>query len=152
MLVYLDSCVLLAAINGEHDRVGTVEAILLEGRSRKHRLFTSTLTIAEVAHGTAADDTQHRIDALWQPSSPINAVNVTAAIGHRARELMQQARTDGISVKPADAIHLATADLYDCDRLFTYDGQHSQWDQLIEADVSEPFTNEPTLGLSASHG
>ena len=57
-----------------------------------------------------------------------------------------RARREGFrGVRSADAIHLGAADLQGCSRFFTYEKEttREQRSGLIEATVSEPYTDNP---------
>lgn len=89
-------------------------------------LYTSSLTLAEVVKRkcdgkpleiTPSDDAvfQSLFDQEW-----VFEINVDHAVGVRARQLSREFALKGKVLKPADAIHLASAVLY-CDRMFTLD-------------------------------
>jgi hypothetical protein len=52
---------------------------------------------------------ERKIDALWNDDSVINLIELHDGIALHARELMRRALTQNWSLKPADAIHLASA-------------------------------------------
>ncbi len=58
------------------------------------------------------------IDRLFEKKRHVTVVDVTVRIANRAREYMRT-----YSLKPPDAIHLATASLYQCESLFTRDAK-----------------------------
>ncbi len=61
-------------------------------------------------------------------------------------DAVRRARREGLrGVRSADAIHLGSADLQGCSRFFTYEKETTrrQWNDLIEATVSEPYTEAP---------
>ena len=94
------------------------------------RLLTSTLSIAEVAY-IASD--QHlsedswdeaAIDELWTPNSPIELADFSRLAARSARSILRNARETGTAgVCSADAIHLATSEINDCDRFYTYESE-----------------------------
>lgn len=67
----------------------------------------------------------------------------------RARTLVRSAKTQGHGVRSVDAIHLASAVMFGCDRIFTYEGKarRARWKQVTEIEVAEPYTNTPQLGV-----
>jgi predicted nucleic acid-binding protein len=113
--IYLDANVLLAYVGGEENRVEVVEQILSDAAEGKVSLVTSTLSIVEVAYAAGevaidgGEETEDAIDALWTPASPILLVEPSVAVMRRARGLLRQAKAMSRSLKPADAVHLATA-------------------------------------------
>ena len=154
---YLDANVLIAYVANEEGRAGVVESVLDDARDEKIELFTSVLSITEVAFITTdqADvDTvggEEAIDQLWVPSSPISVVDVSTRIAREARAIIRHSKSLGTkAVKPADAIHLASASIHDCDRVFTYENEATRrrWAELIGLTVAEPFLDEPRLDIS----
>ncbi len=148
--VYVDSCVLLAYIGNEEHRADTVQSVLEDARSGKIDLLTSVLSITEVAYvATEIMDpaaNEDRIDQLWTPASPITVIDVSQRVARAARSVIRRARREGFrGVRSADAIHLGAADLQGCSRFFTYEKEttREQWSGLIEATVSEPYTDNP---------
>ena len=137
-------------------RADAVQAVLQDARDQRIELLTSVLSIAEVAyiateHGGGRDTSDEAaIDELWVPSSPIKLVDVSAIVAREARSIVRQARDRGMrGIRSADAIHLASAAIYQCDRFFTYENETtcSQWNSLVQASVSGPFSDKPQLGF-----
>lgn len=156
--IYLDANVLLAYVNDEADRADTVQSLLENAEDGIVRLFTSYLSIAEVAYiasdqepSGAADD-EASIDGLWTPSSPIRLAEVSMPVARTARSVIREARLNRIrSVRSVDAIHLASAELNHCDHFFTYEKKSTRtaWSTLIQPDISEPYVDKPHLpGIS----
>ena len=154
--VYLDSNVLIAYVADEEGRAGVVQSVLEDARQEKIDLITSVLSITEVAYistDQAGDDpvgSQDAIDQLWVPASPISVVDVSARVALEARAIVRQSKGPGTRVvKPADAIHLASASIQQCDRLFTYESESTrrQWEGLVHVRVAEPFLDEPRLDI-----
>lgn len=127
--IYWDACVLLSYINGIAGRLPTIEELLRQSRAEKVMLLTSVLSHVEVAfatfereQGALDQEVEGQIADLWRPGSPVTAVEFYELIADRARGLMRQAITQGWgSLKPADAIHLATAQQLEVDEFHTYD-------------------------------
>ena len=156
--VYLDANVLIAYVADEEGRADKVQSLLDDARDEKITLLTSVLSITEVAYiATEQSDidpvgSAETIDQLWVPASPINVVDVSTRIAREAREIIRQSkRRQKKVVKPADAIHLASASIHSCDRLFTYerDSTRRQWAELTRLTVDEPFLDEPRLDIGA---
>lgn len=155
-LTYLDANVLLAYVSGEEERAEVVEQILSDAAEGKVGLVTSTLSIVEVAYAAGevaidlGDAGEEAIDALWEPASPILLVEPSVAVMRKARGLLRQAKSSGRSLKPADAVHLATAATTPgVGSLFTYEHQNSRalWAELTGIEVEEPSVQEPRLPL-----
>lgn len=115
-LVYWDANVPLAYINGEPERTPHIQGLLLES-GKKIQIVTSILSIVEVAAAKVEQDgkeldpvTEERIISLWQDGSPIEIVEFYELIAEDAKALMRAGIPRGWSLKPPDAIHLATAD------------------------------------------
>lgn len=156
--IYLDSNVLLAYVSAERERVDMVQSLLQEADTGKVHLFTSYLSITEVAYvasddepnGGASDEAS--IDELWTPSSPIRLAEVSIRVARMARSVTRRARLSGIrGVRSVDAIHLASAEINKCDRFFTYEKKSTRtaWNTLIQPDISEPYVDKPHLpGIS----
>ncbi|MYG91649.1 MAG: type II toxin-antitoxin system VapC family toxin [Acidimicrobiia bacterium] len=152
--VYVDACVLLAYVSNEENRAAAVQSVLDDARTHKINLFTSVLSITEVAY-VAADNAEQStsedsIDQLWTPASPIALIDIYQRVAREARSVIRQARVREFGgVRSADAIHLASARLQRCSRFFTYEKEatRERWDSLISARVSEPYTDSPRLGF-----
>jgi predicted nucleic acid-binding protein len=67
------------------------------------------------------DSIEEKINKLWQPPSPINLIEVDPFIVWDAKALIREAIKNGWGLKPADAIHLATAQRIQADYFHTYD-------------------------------
>jgi len=126
-LVYWDACVPLAYINGEANRLPHIQG-LLQDSGKNIQIVTSILSITEVAFakveqdGKSPDaDTEAKINKLWEIGSPIETVEFYELIAEDAKKLMRAGLPHGFSLKPADAIHLATADRLQVTEFHTYD-------------------------------
>ena len=156
--VYLDANVLIAFVANEQDRAGVVAAVLGDARDKKIELFTSVLSIAEVAFistnlaGVDPLGSEEAIDQLWVPASPINVMEVSTRVAREARGIIRRSKSLTLrTVKPPDAIHLASAVTGQCDRFFTYEDESTrdQWQSLTGLSVTEPFLDEPRLDLGS---
>ena len=115
--VYFDSCVFLSYINGDIDRLPHIDALFDEITSHGTEVYTSELSIVEVAFGqieqtqqAPSPDIEKRIDSLWLPGSPILLVEYYRLIGDDAKALMRLGLTKGwTGLRAMDAIHLSTA-------------------------------------------
>ena len=154
--IYFDANVFLAYIGNEHGRADTVQALLDEARRDEIEIVTSVLSIAEVAYGAHKRDLglteagEEAIEQLWTPASPVILVDISQAVTRNARTMIREAKTHGLSgFRGADAIHLATARMFGCDEVFTYEAEsrRTRWQQIAGIAVSEPVTNTPQLGL-----
>lgn len=148
--IYLDANVFLAYVGNEEGRADTVQALLDEARRREIEIVTSVLSIAEVAFGAHERDHglteagEEAIEQLWAPASPMTLVDVSQAMTRNARTMIRETKIQGFSgLRGADAVHLATARIFGCDEIFTYEAEkrRAQWQQITGIAVSEPATN-----------
>lgn len=94
-----------------------------------------------------------RIDDLWRPPSPIKLVEFYDLIAQRARGLMRQGIDQGWGLlKPADAIHLATAQQMSATEFHTYDKRLLAWSGDAGFPVIEPHTPQGVLDTSEARG
>ena len=126
--IYWDACVFLDLIEGDEERRHGIEAVLDEASKGRFLIHTSVLTIAEVMYAKSEKDNavlnrdiECKIRALWQPGSPFALVDVFRGIVEDAQELSRESMANKVSVKPADAIHLATARRLGCFAFHTFD-------------------------------
>ena len=151
-IIYLDACVFLSFINDDADRWQVIQAILHEGGTALAELYTSELSVVEVAFGATEqstkaldEDTEKRINKLWMPGSPVNMIEYYGLIGDDAKELMRFAITQGWSLKPMDAIHLATARRIEVNEFHTYDPALAKYAETVGYKVCEPYTVQALL-------
>lgn len=152
--VYCDANVFLAYVNGEDGRAATVQALLEESRRQVVEVVTSVLSIAEVAYGAhegsegLTEDGENAIDQLWLPASPVTLVDVSEGITRAARTVIRQAKKLELGrIGSADAVHLATAQVFECQTIFTYENESYQqrWTQASGIATSEPTVTVPQL-------
>jgi predicted nucleic acid-binding protein len=144
---YWDACVFLSEINANPDRVPVIETILDDCDQGKAEIYTSILSIAEVAYSETEknsnaldEETRKKIDKFWLPPSPIKMIEIGEPILWEAQDLIRTALKDGKSLKPADAIHLATAKRLSIDAVHTYDEKMKSCAGLIRFSIVEPAT------------
>jgi len=149
--VYWDACVFLAYINAEPGRIRDVDAILTDASKGKIELLTSTVTIAEVAFGAVEQKGQplekaieDKINRLWVPPSPVRLVEFHALIAADAVRLMREVRPASLSLKPMDAIHLATARRLEVVRFETYDDL-AKFSPFVGIPILPPAPHQPSL-------
>lgn len=154
--IYFDANVFLAYIGNEEGRADTVQTLLDEARRGEIEILTSVLSIAEVAYGAHERDNglteagEESIDQLWTPASPVTLADVSQATTRHARRFIRRAVGQGATgLRAADAIHLATAEMFGCGVVFTYEREprRHQWREIVGVEVTEPTTNRPQLGL-----
>lgn len=117
-LVYFESTVFLALVNGEPGRVDLCRAALSDAEAGHTRAITSAFTITEVIRpkgGVVSPEVEAKIDAFFRHSW-LHVAWVDRLVAEEARSLIRTFR-----LKPPDAIHVATAKVHRADLLFTYD-------------------------------
>ncbi|MCU1286783.1 MAG: hypothetical protein JWO13_3133 [Acidobacteriales bacterium] len=158
-VIYWDACVPLSYINGHVDRLPHIEAMMKQARNKEFHLITSTLSIVEIAwakieqDNKALDaDSEAAISNLWVAGSPIELVEFYEEIGRKAQLLMRAGIPNGWNLKPADAIHLASADKLKVAAFHTYDPALSKYSELTETKfpIHEPLSDAPYLALGAA--
>jgi predicted nucleic acid-binding protein len=152
-LLYWDSSVFLAYINGEQARLPIIDALLDEiEHDEARRVFTSSISQVEVAFATSEanthaldPETESKIDALWQDRSVVEVVELHDEIALEARSLMRDSVTRGWSLKALDAIHLATARWLQATEFHTYDHRLEKYEPLVGFPVREPYAAQGRL-------
>jgi predicted nucleic acid-binding protein len=151
--IYLDACVFLSYINGEPERLPSIDALLDEARRGEIELLTSVVSITEVAFGKAEQDGQspdaatlEKIENLWRPPSPIKLVDFYDLLAEEARAVVRMAIPTGAKpIKPMDAIHVATAKWWSASAFYTYDEKLPPWGPTLGLTIEEPSPLRPHL-------
>ena len=145
---------MLSYIEATPGRVENIRALLTEADNGEHEIVTSMLSVTEVAFaaqekvGSLLDEvTESRIKKLWVPPSPIKLVEYHLLIAERARELLRERITRGWGrLRPADAIHLSTAENAGATRFHTYNtDDFERWAAVIGVPVEEPVSSKPQM-------
>lgn len=151
-LYYWDASVLLSYIEETPDRVDVIEELLEEADAGKHQIFTSFITITEVAWGKAEKEgkaldprVEERIDGLWHPDSPVRLVEVHQLVTLDARTLMRHAIEIGWGLKPLDALHLATAKRIGASAVHSYDSKWPRWSEQLSLPIGTPTVSQVSL-------
>ena len=155
--VYWDANNFLSYINEHPERVALLESLLSlsSHRDAQIKIYTSTLSHVEVAFSASEQNNQaldpeqeRRIDDLWNDPSAVVSVEVHQDIIDRARSLIRESITRGWSLKPADAIHIATAQWLSRSgvaiaEFHTYDDRLCKFSEIVEFEIVEPYTDQP---------
>ncbi len=158
--IYWDACVPLSYINGTEDRIQHI-APLMKRSGETFQIVTSVISITEVAFAKVEQDNklldpgiEDKIGNLWRIGSPIKLVEVYEPIAERARRLMRAAIEKGWVLKPADALHLATAEQLKVTEFHTYDRPLDKYSALTENNfpIKAPVSSEPFLPLGPTPG
>lgn len=149
---YWDSCVFLSYVNKDEDRVGDISSLLEAAEKKEIEIVTSTASVVEVAFGATerkqsalSDEMETRINGLWEPASPVTLVEFHILIAEAAKQMMRIGVPAGWSLKPMDAVHLATAQRLGVDELYTYDGPLKKWAARVDYPIVEPSHASPQL-------
>ena len=158
-LLYWDSCVFLSYVNEIPNRITVLEPLLADSANRNGsvRIYTSAISQVETSfaateqHQRSLDaETERRIDSLWADTNAVVSVEYHDSIGRDARQLMRDGIPQGWSLKPLDAIHLATAKWLvsvgiPIAEFHTYDTQLFRYSTAIGLPILEPYTPQPQL-------
>jgi predicted nucleic acid-binding protein len=154
-LYYWDACVPLSYINGIPDRLQHIDSMMSKSGT-EFQIVTSVLSVAEVAFAALERDASEldpemeaKIAKLWRVESPIMLVEFYELLATKAQRLIRSAVTKGWSLKPADAIHLATADQLRVAQFHTYDERLEKFSAITESKftIGRPVSRSPHLAL-----
>ena len=152
-LVYLEPSMILAYLQKEKDRWSDCDACINSLRSGQFRGITSALSMAEVAKPKGVDartipfDKYKEMEKFFEYSW-LSLVGVDRRVAKRARELVRQ-----YNIRGADAVHLATAEVYNADFLFTYDDDLLDVaSQIVRPRIQHPFGQLGLFPSTVTHG
>jgi predicted nucleic acid-binding protein len=152
--LYWDSSVFLSLVNDEPGRRVVLDAILTRVRASagKEEIVTSTLSITEVAFGAEEQlgepldaVVEDQINALWDDPFVIKLREFDRLIARDARRLIRLARDRRWSLKPADAIHLASARSLNVTEFQTYDHGLFKYEELAGFTIRQPYSQQLLL-------
>ena len=108
-------------------------------------VVTSVISLTEVAYaayekeeGRLDEEVEAAIDALFSDRSVVALVEYHEFVARQARGLMREGITQGWSLRPADAIHLASAKVGEATKVHTYDEKLFKFGVLLDIPVEEP--------------
>lgn len=153
-MIYWDSCIFLLYIEGSPEWMPILDSLLDQAsRTGDIVIVTSTLSIVEVAFATDEkaggmldDAIVAAIDELWADRSAVQLVEFDQLIAREARRLLRRSVQIDRSLKPMDAIHLATAAVMQVADCHTTDDRLQNWNDL-GFPVRDPWTEAPQLGI-----
>lgn len=127
--VYLDSCVFLAFFQDEPDRADDVAELFEKALQKEVKLYTSVLSLTEVAflEQERAENllnlrVEQRIADTFNEEGLVTLMEYTKLVAADARKLVRKTMVgQGKTLKPPDAIHLASALRVGANVLHTYD-------------------------------
>ncbi len=117
LFVYLDSCLVIYLIE-EHPIFAPILEKYIENEPNL-TFVVSDLTEMECLVMPFRKNNQLLIDKFYDWFKQINAVSLNKEIFHQAAAL----RADFVGLKTPDALHLATAENYNCDEFWTNDNR-----------------------------
>lgn len=123
-LWYWDSCIFIAWIKGEERPSGQMEGIdeMVRAIDKGEAiLLTSAITRIEVLDSTLTPDQREAFKRVISRTS-IQTVACTMRVSDKAHELRDFYQSLGTKLLTPDAIHLATAIIYNADVFYTFDG------------------------------
>lgn len=143
----------LSYINAVPGRMQTIDAILDEASNDENAfIFTSTISKVEVAFaaseqskGKLDPSVENAIDNLWSDQSVVKLVEFHDDIASTARDLLRFSIAQGWSLKPMDAIHLASAKWVRADELHTYDQPLEKYATEAGCQIIEPYVMQGRL-------
>ena len=156
-IIYWDANNFLSYINEHPDRMPVLEALLENSTTGSIQLYTSEVSRVEVAFALVErqrraldSQTEELIDSLWADTATITMVEYHSGISSVARGLMRQAVPHDWSLKPLDAIHLATAQWLlnvgiQVEEFHTYDKSLEKYGSLVGFKICEPYTANPRM-------
>ena len=152
--IYWDACVWIAMIQREKIQVGASDrdtlcrAVIVEAKSSKIEILTSTLSLAEVCKSQQVRATADDELSAYFENDYILLMNVDRMVGEHARQLMT---TGSSGLKPADAIHVASAVLGQASEMHTFDDKMLKLDgRISRLDGGKLKICPPDTGLSPS--
>jgi len=141
-------------INGVPDRLPTIDALLAESADpeKEREIVTSTFTIVEVAfalheqaQGVLDSSAENKIDALWTDRYAVKLIEFHEGIARDARTLIRGAVAARLSMKPGDAIHLASGRSLRVAEFHTYSKDLPRFANLTGVSIMEPYAKQQPL-------
>ncbi len=138
----------ISYINDDAERAPTIDALLAESSEPEHprEVVTSTYTIVEVAFALqekreqALDsNAEGKIDALWTDRYAVKLIDFHEGIARDARTLIRGALAAGYSLKPGDAVHLASARGIGAAEFHTYSKDLVKYASIAGFPIMEPY-------------
>lgn len=147
--LYWDANLFLSYVEGTPGRFETIQAIITAAEFDEVRIYTSTISVAEVAFagaertiGVLDPAVAHSIAHLWTDRL-LNLVEVSYDIALAARDVVRGSLLHGPRLKPMDAVHLATARHVAVSRMHTFDGQLHKHSERLGFPILAPILNPP---------
>lgn len=152
--VYCDSCVFLAYFNAEPERVKILDQLFEEITADSQRkIITSTLSIVEVSHTRHEGDTSRlqtglaeSLNTFWGNDRLLEFIEFHQPLAYKTRNLIRETIEKGYRLKPADAVHLLSAEHIGVSEFFTYDDKIlKKYETFLNFKIVQPYVNQPRL-------
>lgn len=135
--VYWDACTWIALIQREkiqssevtEDREMLCRSVLEAAKKGDIEIVTSTLSYAEVCKDPGVRSKDQSLITTFFENDYVLPINLDREVGERAHTLMRSGYT---SLKPADAIHAASAAIANVEAMHTFDRVLLVLDGLID--------------------
>jgi predicted nucleic acid-binding protein len=159
--VYFDTSVLIEIFSKGSPHAGTIRSLLQELRADKIRIYTSILTVQEISvltyrRGQIARDNHAEIAKLCRIWGMDKSIALTAAKREaEIRDLFKE-KSEEAEMKQRrrwDCIHIATAQVLECGRLFTTDSKMMKRKAQLNLDGIEimlPQVKAPLLPFTGA--
>ena len=159
ILTYWDANLFLDYVSNTPGRIDILDALIAESRSGDTQIATSILSISEAAYSEAEKEArqadplvEEALNMMFGDYSLLTLIEYDQLIAVRARSLMRRTLSLEGSLKPADAIHLASAEHIGADIVYSFDAKLQR--RSIELDsgpVETPRVSQPRLpGIDSS--
>ena len=153
LLTYWDANLFLDYVSRTPGRVEVIDALIADARSGGTQIATSILSISEAAYSARerqarqADPlVEEALDEMFGDYSLLTLIEYDQRIAVRARTLMRRTLSFAGRLKPADAVHLASAEHVGADVIYSFDAKFQRRSlELQSVRVSEPSASQPRL-------
>ena len=147
----------MSYIDAVPGRIEVLDSLLEDCAKGLVALYTSDISRVEVAFAASEKaqrvldpEIERQIDGLWSDSQIFTMVEFHSDIAGEARALMRHAMTNGWSLKPLDAMHLATGVWLPkagitIDEFHTYDRSLDKYGAIVGFKIAEPTVINPML-------
>jgi|SRR3954468_10874151 predicted nucleic acid-binding protein len=151
-VIYWDSCIYITWLMDDKTygeaTLAAISERLRENAAGKNMVITSTITLIEVLACKIPQDAERQFRQSFRGGDQI-AYDVDAAIALKARELRAHyLTTSGRKLATPDAIHLATAIVYNADYLYTFDDKLLKLTKdsaVVGMEICHPFVEQASL-------
>ena len=155
--IYWDSNCFLSYVDAAPDRIDALETLLASSAGGETWLYTSAISQVEVAFGASErkrqaldPNVERQINSLWADPEVVAVVDYHSFIGEIAKGMIRDAVARGWSLKPVDAIQLATAQWLRSEgvainEFHTYDRNLFRFADICGFRILEPYIEQPNL-------